>query len=52
MPGASATIRIDLASNDAARITTEEIVKSFLDTLSNLVNIIDDTDACKAVLYE
>ena len=52
MPGASATIRIDLASNDAARITTEEIVKSFLDTFSNLVNIIDDTDACKAVLYE
>ena len=52
MPGASATIRIDLASKDAARITTQEIVKSFLDTLSELVNIIDDNEACKAVLYK
>ena len=52
MPGASATIRIDLASKDAARVTTQEIVKSFIDTLSKLINIIDDTEACKAVLYK
>ena len=52
MPGASATIRIDLASKDAARITTKEIVNAFKDTLSKLINIIDDTDACKSVLYD
>jgi L-seryl-tRNA(Ser) seleniumtransferase len=51
MPGASATIRIDLASKDAVRITTEEIVKSFKDTLSRLIRIIHDSEACKSVLY-
>jgi L-seryl-tRNA(Ser) seleniumtransferase len=51
MPGASATIRIDLASKDAVRITTEEIVKSFKDTLSRLIQIIHDSEACKSVLY-
>ncbi len=51
MPGASATIRIDLASKDAERIKTQEIVNSFKDTLIQLMNIIDDTKACKSVLY-
>jgi L-seryl-tRNA(Ser) seleniumtransferase len=52
MPGASATIRIDLASKDAARITTNEIVNAFVDTLNQLINIVDDTKTCKAVLYD
>ncbi len=52
MPGASATIRIDLASKDAARITTNEIVNAFVDTLNQLINIVDDTNTCKAVLYD
>lgn len=51
MPGVSATIRIDLASKDAERIKTQEIVNSFKDTLIQLMNIIDDTKACKSVLY-
>jgi len=51
MPGASVTIRIDLASKDAERIKTQEIVNSFKDTLIQLMNIIDDTKACKSVLY-
>jgi L-seryl-tRNA(Ser) seleniumtransferase len=51
MPGTSSTIRIDLASNDAERITTENIVEAFNETLEQLIRIIDDTKACKSVLY-
>jgi L-seryl-tRNA(Ser) seleniumtransferase len=51
MPGASATIRIDLASKDAERITTQEIVDAFKNTLIKLINIIDDHKACKSILY-
>ena len=51
MPGASATIRIDLASKDAERITTQEIVDAFKNTLIKLINIMDDPKACKSILY-
>ena len=51
MPGTSSTIRIDLASNDAERISTENIVESFNETLEQLIGIIDDKKACKSVLY-
>jgi L-seryl-tRNA(Ser) seleniumtransferase len=51
MPGASATIRIDLASKDAERIKTQEIVNSFKETLIQLMKIIHDDKACKSVLY-
>lgn len=51
MPGASATIRIDLASNDAERISTTEIVEAFKNTFSTLIAIIDNEEACKRVLY-
>jgi L-seryl-tRNA(Ser) seleniumtransferase len=52
MPGASATIRIDLASKDAARISTNEIFNAFVDTLNQLINIVDDTKTCNSVLYD
>ncbi|MFZ0442049.1 MAG: TIGR03576 family pyridoxal phosphate-dependent enzyme [Methanobacterium sp.] len=51
MPGASSTIRIDLASKDAERITTQEIVDAFKNTLIKLINIVDDPKACKSILY-
>jgi L-seryl-tRNA(Ser) seleniumtransferase len=51
MPGTSSTIRIDLASNDAERITAQNIIESFSETLEQLIMIIDDTNACKSVLY-
>jgi L-seryl-tRNA(Ser) seleniumtransferase len=52
MPGASATIRIDLASKDAARISTNEIFNAFVDTLNQLINIVDDRKTCNSVLYD
>jgi L-seryl-tRNA(Ser) seleniumtransferase len=51
MPGTSSTIRIDLASNDAERITTQNIIESFNETLEQLIMVIDDTSACRSVLY-
>ncbi len=51
MPGSSATVRIDLASNDAEHISIQEIVDAFKDTLIQLINIIDDPKVCKSVLY-
>ncbi len=52
MPGASATLRIDLASKDAERISTLQIVSDFKDTLSQLICIVSDKEACKSVLYQ
>ncbi len=51
MPGASATIRIDLASNDAEQINSEEIAEAFQNTFSTLISIITDEDKCRKVLY-
>ncbi len=52
MPGASQTIRIDMASKDAQRISINEIVKAFNETFSKLISLIPDQDACKTVLYQ
>ncbi len=51
MPGASCTIRIDLASLDAERITIDEIVNALNESLIELIKISDDTKACKSILY-
>ncbi|MDI6643651.1 MAG: TIGR03576 family pyridoxal phosphate-dependent enzyme [Methanobacteriaceae archaeon] len=51
MPGASATIRIDLASKDAEKINTEFIVKAFIDTFNILKDTINDLDLCESFLF-
>ena len=51
MPGASATIRIDLASNDAEKISTNELVEAFNNSFSKLISILSDDVECKKVLY-
>ena len=52
MPGASPTIRIDLAAKDAERIDKEYIVKAFIETFSHLNEIVNYKDACELILYE
>lgn len=52
MPGASPTVRIDLASKDADRIKLDEIVYSFKDSISKLINMLDDNKSCISTLYE
>jgi len=51
MPGASATIRIDLASKDAEKIYTEFIVKAFIDSFNVLKDTINDLDLCESFLF-
>ncbi|MGC9517357.1 MAG: TIGR03576 family pyridoxal phosphate-dependent enzyme [Methanomicrobiales archaeon] len=51
MPGASATIRIDLASKDAEKITTDFIVNAFLETFDVLKANLDDINACRTFLF-
>lgn len=52
MPGASATLRIDLASADAERIDIDYIVKAFVETFSHLSEIVNYKKACELILYE
>ncbi len=52
MPGASPTIRIDLASKDAERIDIDYIVKAFIETFSHLGEIANYKKACELILYE
>jgi L-seryl-tRNA(Ser) seleniumtransferase len=52
MPGASPTIRVDLASKDAERIDVNYIVKAFIETFSHLSEIANYKKACELILYE
>lgn len=51
MPGASATIRVDLASKDAEKIKIHEMADSLRDTISQLIQYINDPEACNSILY-
>jgi L-seryl-tRNA(Ser) seleniumtransferase len=52
MPGASATIRLDLASSDAKRLSDEDIGNSLQKALKILRAMVLDLDACRRVLYQ
>ncbi len=52
MPGASATIRIDLASKDAQRVEADYIVKAMVETFSHLGEIVNYELACSTLLFE
>ena len=51
MPGASATIRLDLASADANRLSDEAIGQSLHNARETLSTMADDMDACRRLLY-
>jgi L-seryl-tRNA(Ser) seleniumtransferase len=52
MPGASATIRIDMASKDAERVDADYIVKAMVETFSHLGEIVNYKMACSTLLFE
>ncbi len=52
MPGASATIRIDLSSKDAEPIDVDFIVKAIVESFSHLGEIANYEKACNALLFE
>ena len=52
MPGASPTIRIDMASKDVERIDVEYISQAFRESFSKLKKIIVDMQACESILFD
>jgi L-seryl-tRNA(Ser) seleniumtransferase len=52
MPGASPTIRVDLASKDAERLDKNYIIDAFKGSLLRLKRISNDEKACRKVLYD
>jgi len=51
MPGASPTIRIDLASKDSERLDHNYIVEAFNGSFSTLIETIDNEKGWKEILY-
>lgn len=51
MPGASPTIRMDMASKDAERLKTDYIIQAFDNAFSKLQKVINDENACKKILF-
>jgi L-seryl-tRNA(Ser) seleniumtransferase len=52
MPGVSATIRLDLASQDAERLDDVQIVHAIRDSLQKVKEVVHDEEACLSILYE
>ncbi len=52
MPGASATLRIDMASKDAERVGADYIIKAMIETFSHLGEIVNYKMACNTLLFE
>jgi len=52
MPGASPTIRLDMASKDAERLEVEYISQAFRGSFSKLSDVIVDQDACENILFD
>jgi L-seryl-tRNA(Ser) seleniumtransferase len=52
MPGASATLRIDMASKDAERLDVDYVVKAIIETFSHLGEIVNYKSACNMLLFE
>lgn len=51
MPGASPTIRMDMASKDAERLKTDYIIQAFDNAFSKLKKVVNDENACKKILF-
>lgn len=52
MPGASATIRFDIASPDSNKLTVEEIIKKINSSINSLKNVMNNTDKCYNLIFE
>lgn len=51
MPGASPTIRLDMASKDAQRLETDYIIQAFNNAFFKLQEVIGDEYDCKKILF-
>lgn len=51
MPGASPTIRIDMASKDAERLEVDHITQAFKRSFARLEEVAGDEETCKTILF-
>ena len=51
MPGASATIRFDLSTNDAFNLDLEDLSKKIESSFDKLVDVIPDEEKCREIIY-
>ena len=51
MPGASATIRFDLSTNDAFNLDLNELSEKLESSFDKLINIVSDEDKCRKIIF-
>ena len=51
MPGASATIRFDLSTNDAFKLDLNDLSQKIESSFDMLLNVIGDEDMCRGILF-
>ncbi|WP_458404725.1 TIGR03576 family pyridoxal phosphate-dependent enzyme [Methanobrevibacter sp.] len=51
MPGASATIRFDLSTNDAFNLDLTDLSQKISSSFNQLENVIDDEEKCREILF-
>lgn len=51
MPGASATIRFDLSTNDAFNLDLNDLAKKIESSFDKLLSLVDDEDKCREILF-
>ncbi|WP_458454350.1 TIGR03576 family pyridoxal phosphate-dependent enzyme [Methanobrevibacter sp.] len=51
MPGASATIRFDLSTNDAFKLDLSDLSQKIISSFNQLENVIGDEEKCSEILF-
>jgi L-seryl-tRNA(Ser) seleniumtransferase len=51
MPGASPTVRFDLAAKDSKTLNLDELTDLILNSLDLLLNVVDDPEKCRDIIF-
>ncbi|MCE5214683.1 MAG: TIGR03576 family pyridoxal phosphate-dependent enzyme [Methanobacterium sp.] len=51
MPGASSTLRLDMASKDAERVDVDHLTQAFHDAFGKLTDVLADEQTCRDILF-
>lgn len=51
MPGASATIRFDLSTNDAFKLDLDDLSEKLESSFDKLLNVVSDEDKCREIIF-
>lgn len=51
MPGASATIRFDLSTNDAFNLDLDDLAQKIVSSFDKLLSVIQDEDECRNIIF-